>query len=218
MCGGVVVRRPFSGTRFPGVISDTSAKLLGSYEKELHPVIENLLADRFDSMVNIGCSDGYYAVGVARRLPPGTRIYAFDIHQPYREATEQTAAANNLGIQVGSICTPEELLRICSGGRTLVISDCEGCEDELIRPELVPNATVLVELHPFAATDQNVPRRFAGTHDIELITSTGLREPSEYPELASLPRETQEMAVFEGRGVGQQRAVLRPRRAASGPS
>jgi hypothetical protein len=41
----------------------------GCYEHELHGEIEQLVTRGFDAVLNIGCGEGYYAIGLARRMP-----------------------------------------------------------------------------------------------------------------------------------------------------
>src|SRR6478672_6897407 len=68
--GLVVQHGPFKGMKYPGVNSVGSAlipKLLGSYERELHPLIDSICAGQYDQVVDIGCAEGYYAVGLAMR-------------------------------------------------------------------------------------------------------------------------------------------------------
>jgi hypothetical protein len=189
----------------PSLLPDTAAKVLGSYEQELHPAIERVLHDRFTVIVNIGCSDGYYAVGLGRRLSDA-RVFAFDLNKSYRAAAMRTAAVNAVAVTVREQCHQEELTRYCTEGRALVVCDCEGCEEQLVWPEFLPGATVLVELHP--GTDILVPRRFAATHTVELIESQP-RDANAYPELRGFPRAERELAVFE-RLLPQTWALLEP--------
>lgn len=191
----------------PSLLPDTSAKVLGSYERELHPAIERILHDRFTVIVNVGCSDGYYAVGLGRRLPDA-RVHAFDLNEPFRAAAVRTAAANSVAVTVREQCYPDELRRLCTGSRALVVCDCEGCEEQLVWPEFLLGATVLVELHP--GTDILLPPRFEATHMVELIEAQP-RDPNAYPELRNLPRAERELAVFE-RPLPQTWALLQPHR------
>src|SRR2546425_613282 len=59
---------PFAGMR---LVAETAflPELLGIWEQELHPVIEGLIAADPDLVVNVGGANGYYAVGLARRIP-----------------------------------------------------------------------------------------------------------------------------------------------------
>jgi hypothetical protein len=44
-------------------------KLLGCYEAELHGVIACALNTTYDTIIDIGCAEGYYAVGLALHFP-----------------------------------------------------------------------------------------------------------------------------------------------------
>jgi hypothetical protein len=62
---------PFQGLHYPHRRSVGSAplpKLLGSYESELHAALEQLLTEEHETVVDIGCAEGYYAVGLGLRL------------------------------------------------------------------------------------------------------------------------------------------------------
>lgn len=204
--GFVVQRGPFAGMRLvPGFGGGglSSRALLGSYEAELHGAIERLMQNDYDRVVNVGCGRGYYAVGLALRLP-GARVYASDTSPYDRELCRKTARANGVGDRVTVIGKTD--LRVLQGlldGRTLIVMDCEGCERDLLRPDLVPQLTtcdVVVELHDSASSPMSevVVQRFAETHDVELLNSVE-RDPSRFPVLRSLSADEQKMAVAEYR-------------------
>ena len=66
-----VAAGPFAGMRYAGLPSGSTAgpKLLGSYESEIAAWIEGLCGARLDTIVDVGCAEGYYAVGMAMRCP-----------------------------------------------------------------------------------------------------------------------------------------------------
>jgi len=74
---------PFAGMQYPEemVRTDTESpfmpKLLGCYEMECNPFIEEICRRDYDQVINIGAAEGYYAVGLAMRMPR-TRIIAFE--------------------------------------------------------------------------------------------------------------------------------------------
>ncbi len=204
MLDGTVARGPFAGMRMPEVLPDTSAKLLGSYEEELHPTLERLLGGDFDVVVNVGCSDGYYAVGALRRLS-AARGVAFDLNESFRKATAATAAANHVELKIESTCSPARLRELAGTSRVLVICDCEGCERDLIEPETTGLASIVVELHPGT---EDLAQRYGAGYVVTLVESTG-RDPSGYPELATLASEERSLAVFE-RMEPQTWAVIEP--------
>jgi hypothetical protein len=54
---------PFAGLKLSerSVGSELLPKLLGTYELELHRVIEEFLSTDYDVLINIGCGEGFYA-------------------------------------------------------------------------------------------------------------------------------------------------------------
>src|SRR3982751_3241860 len=66
--GTTVLHGPFAGLRYPAdaVQSRHSVPmLLGSYERELHAIVDSVLLDSYNRVVDVGCAEGYYAVGLA---------------------------------------------------------------------------------------------------------------------------------------------------------
>ena len=53
-------------------------KLLGQYETVFHDPIERAIAESPRLIVNVGCADGYYAVGLALRAA-GAHVLAHDL-------------------------------------------------------------------------------------------------------------------------------------------
>ena len=76
---GVVAAGPFAGMSYPVQASEggRAPRLLGAYEASLHPVIETVIARAYRQVLDIGCAEGYYAVGLARRIPD-TIVHARD--------------------------------------------------------------------------------------------------------------------------------------------
>src|SRR5215831_3414954 len=64
---------PFKGARLPVSWRDRGSKLLGFYEQELHPFIEAVIEWKPDVVVNVGCAEGYYAIG-RRSESPARRV------------------------------------------------------------------------------------------------------------------------------------------------
>ncbi|MDZ7906445.1 MAG: class I SAM-dependent methyltransferase [Cypionkella sp.] len=74
------------------------ARLLGVYEATLHPVIEDICTCDYAQIIDVGCAEGYYAVGLARRLP-AARVFARDSNPIAREKCAQLAALNGVAGQ-----------------------------------------------------------------------------------------------------------------------
>lgn len=172
---------PFQGLRYPSNRAIGSAiwpKLLGLYEAELHPVLEELLKNHYTSIVDIGCAEGYYAVGLALRSPEA-QIYAFDTNPRAKELCERMADLNGVRdrLHLGDFCTREVLKSIPLGQRSLVISDCEGYEGQLFDKEVAEHLRghdVIIETHDFIDIELSgrIRKALADTHDVRSIKST----------------------------------------------
>jgi hypothetical protein len=216
----VVHHGPFAGMTYPSLsmVSSGSSggiipKLLGSYERELHPTIEKICGSDYTDIVDVGCAEGYYAVGLAMRLP-NTRVLAFDTNKRARHYC--TALATRNGVQerviVGEFCDGSALARMPFSRRALIFSDCEGYEATLFSEEAVgrlANHDVLIEVHDYL--DITIPlvlrERFANTHDVHTIESINdLKKPYlyEYPELAGFSVAQKHALLLEGRQPVQQ--------------
>ena len=195
---GVVQRGPFRGMQLTPLLTDTSAKVLGSYERELHDTIEQLLDRRPEQIVNVGCSDGYYAIGCKLRLPAAD-VWAFDASEYFRSVVAATADLNGVRVNIGGFLDPDGLEAIVREKTTLVICDCEGCEYELLDPGRAPSlrdTTLLVELHDQPGQPEEFLERFRKTHRTTAITSEP-RDPADYRELDGLPDDDRSLALFE---------------------
>jgi hypothetical protein len=223
--GPVVQSGPFQGMQYVWKMLSPDAllqhtvlpKILGSYEAELHPALTCVLERDYRTIVNIGSSEGYYAIGLALLLR-STQIFAFDIHPEARRLCEQMARLNGVAdrVTIGAECTMEHLKALATG-RTLVVCDCEGCEVRLLRPDLLPgliNCDLIVELHDCVdpSISQVVPARFSETHDVTLVGKTD-RDVSAYPLLNQLSPYQRRLAVSEFNwGPPRSWALLRAKR------
>jgi len=213
---GVVLHGPFAGLRY-GSDLDTSSgglvpKLLGTYEKELHPILSLLQSKQIAFLINIGSADGYYAVGLARNLPR-LSVIAFELTQRGRLMTQSMGLRNGVNerIDVRGGCDPAALSSALEGvepRRTLVLCDVEGYEDVLLDPALVKSLRecwLLVEVHDakVPGVSRRLQSRFDETHRIDTIWQER-RTVDDWPagtETARLADEDLEVAISEGRPV-----------------
>jgi len=89
---------PFAGLRYPSEASVGSTllpKLLGSYEQELHGVVEQLDHAKYTAIVDIGCAEGYYAVGLAKRIE-SIPVFAYDTDPTSRQLCLDMASRNDV--------------------------------------------------------------------------------------------------------------------------
>jgi hypothetical protein len=187
--GRSVIAGPFRGMKYveTSVLSVYYPKLLGVYERELHPVIESIVGLRPERIIDIGAAEGYYAVGLARALPQ-TRVVAYEQTDEGRDLLTAMAGLNGVVDHLAILgrCEPADLKEQLVGkGRSVVVCDVEGYEETLLDPAAVPalrSAWVLVELHEFVRrgiTDV-LRRRFESTHRITHIQQT-TRTRGDYP-------------------------------------
>jgi glycosyltransferase involved in cell wall biosynthesis len=204
-CGLVVQVGPFAGMKYlpTSACGPLLPKLLGCYEAELWPVLEEAFRKPYRRVVNIGSGEGYYAVGLALRLP-GALVYAFDTQELARSLCGELAALNGVAerVVVGGLCDVARLRELAGPG-TLILCDCEGGEMQLLQPDLVPGlgqSDVLVELHDAVdpRISQSVTSRFEPTHQVRRIDHGG-RDWTEFTALQNRPHLDQLLAMWEGR-------------------
>ncbi len=176
--GRTVASGPFAGMVYSPIADrrHVGARLLGTYEQEIAPAVERCCQIPYQRVIDVGCAEGYYAVGFARRLP-GARVTAFDTDPWARRACTELAALNQVSdrVEMRGFCSPESLQELLGDGRTLLVLDCEGFEAALLSPAVVAKlgaCDLIVELHDAPATpDHPLVRRLQPTHEIELIPS-----------------------------------------------
>jgi hypothetical protein len=171
------------------VCSALPPKLLGIYEKELSPVVERLIDRQFSRVIDIGTAEGYYAVGLARRLPNAS-VTGFEADALGRDLLADLAIRNGVRerLEIRGICLPTDLLQLLdvASEPVLVICDVEGAEREILLsspPSRFANVTLVVETHEFVVegiTGQ-LEAHFASTHRVERIDSVD-RSSRDIPE------------------------------------
>lgn len=176
---GLVVRRgPFQNMHYTRRVSKRHIlpRLLGRYEEELHPWIEQIIARRPTSVIDVGCAEGYYAIGMARRLPEAL-VWAYDTDPWARRMCRELSMANGVSqrVRIGGFCSPQKLLKHLTDP-SFVLVDCEGFEDTLLGH--IPSSARqrhdwIVELHhaPFGLDNSLVPL-LAQNHEIHYVPAT----------------------------------------------
>jgi hypothetical protein len=174
--GHRVMNGPFAGMDY-AVASAEGAKasrLLGCYEASLAPVFEQVIARPYGQIIDVGCAEGYYAVGLALRLPKA-RVLARDINPAAQALCRDLAALNGVEgrVDVGGQITAQEF-DACLQERTFVLCDIEGAEDQLLDPLAAPGlavADILVECHDVirSGLTDRMAARFSATHRITRI-------------------------------------------------
>lgn len=169
---------PFKGMNYSvgkSICSALLPKIYGSYEAPIQKWIQEVISNKYENIINIGCVEGYYAVGLALTSQNST-VYAYDIDAEALLLCKELARSNNVEsrIKFNDLCTHKELENFGSKN-TLVICDIEGEELHLLEPSLADGlqyADIIVETHDFIVDgiSEILINRFKHTHKIEIIT------------------------------------------------
>ncbi len=214
--GARILTGPFAGMDYVQRATEGSliARLLGTYESELHPHFAALAAQGLDTVIDVGCAEGYYAVGLARAMPQVT-VHAHDISETARETCAALAARNGVSerVIVGGEFGPQDFAAH-AGRRVLVLVDAEGAEVDILQPvPALAGMNIIVETHDIYRPGAlaTLMERFSPTHDIVRVD----QQPKTFDMpwwLRELPHLDQLLAVWEWRQAPTPWLVMTPKR------
>lgn len=155
---------------------DLGAKLLGIYEDELFPILEKVLKDNHDVIVNYGCAEGFYGIGLAKLLP-SCKVIMMDIEPDLIKIAEENSILNKLeNVKTSLECNNKLYFEnlIVDSSNPFILMDCEGYEDFMLDPLEIPSllkSTILVEMHDcfYPGLTENIIYKFNDTHDLQGI-------------------------------------------------
>jgi hypothetical protein len=156
-------------------------KLCGTYEDELHPVVESILGKPYRRILDIGCARGYYLVGLGKLLRDADLI-GVDTDNEARDRCRAMADLNGIEPDRLQLWETMEPFRWPATlvEKTLIICDCEGYEDELFDTEIdiFGKTDLIIECHDFIKPGITaiLADRFARTHETQLIRSSSTEE------------------------------------------
>ncbi len=191
-----ILQGPFEGMLYTEYQTEgaLTPRLFGSYENELHPHILRFAAEGLDCVIDVGCAEGYYAVGLAR-LAPRAQVYAHDTDERARAECAHLARINGVSerVTIGGEFRPEDF-QAFAGRRALVIVDVEGAEDALLDPAVSPalaGMRLIVETHEMfrPGVIGRLTERFAATHQVLRV------DPQ--PKTTPLPPWVQELSHLD---------------------
>ena len=183
--GRLVMGGPFKGMIYVDEASEGALipRLLGTYESELHPHLAAFAEAGLDCVIDVGCAEGYYAIGLARMMPQVT-VYAYDIDEAARVACATLAAENGVAerVIIGGEFRPDGF-QAFAGRRALVLVDAEGAEVDILQPELSPalaGMNIIVETHDILRRGAlaTMVQRFSATHTTSSASTSGRRTSS----------------------------------------
>lgn len=187
--GSKIFQGPFKGMNFfsnPRDISEGCLvpKLIGSYESELHPFMDELKINKPDVVINVGAAEGYYSVGLKLMLE-NIDVLAYDIDPKSKEKTLELSKLNNVEVACKNKFLSSELDGL-EKKDIFILCDIEGDElklfskDEIIKYE---NCRIIIETHStkIGHSKDILPNLFSKTHDIKIIDQKG-SDSFEVPE------------------------------------
>ena len=181
----------FKNLRYPKIYSYMSVifpKLMGIYEKQLHKPISEFKKNNYDTIINIGAAEGYYAVGMALCFPQ-SKVAAIDINIDALNFLKKMSILNNTQDRVKIINSDAKIFleTIDPNQSYLVICDCERCEFDIFSEKSIENlkkSDLIIEMHykeseaevdsveysKFIEEKNSFLERFKKHHDHEIVT------------------------------------------------
>lgn len=144
---------PFKGMNYIGGSTGSVIlpKIIGTYEDELHEVLQVIQTKQYAKFLDIGAAEGYFAVGISKYiLPLHTPTIAYEATEKGRRQIQELSERNHLnGIEIKGFCTKEMMYQDLVPN-SLIWMDIEGGESELlVEPKpILATCSILVELHP----------------------------------------------------------------------
>jgi hypothetical protein len=220
-----VMNGPFKGMIYPNYKSFGSMifpKLIGSYEKELFPVWNEVIEKKYDKIIDIGSAEGYFTVGLALKSKSDCRVLAVDISQKALEMCKSIAELNGVGKRIDYQLGIDSagLGLICKDKRCFILCDSEGFEKELFISKdisALKNCDILIETHDSKVfgVSKYLFELLDPTHSIVRINSIDDVQKMniyDFPELKSLSERARLIALTEGRSNIQEWFYCRSRK------
>lgn len=168
-------------------------KLLGTYEACLRPWFKDALRRKPSRIINVGCAEGYYAVGLSLLAPDADTVVT-DTSAACLRACTSNAKLNGIKMLAGGEITPG-ILSAMLPAASLLVMDCEGGEEKLLDPDLCPalaQSDVIVECHDFMYRrdiSETIRSRLLPTHDVYVVhdahlPSHAFTEAMQHPALS----------------------------------
>lgn len=217
-----VLSGPFEGLKLSdhAVFGSPIPKLLGCYEKELHPFFKEIInKHRRDTMTicNIGSAEGYYAIGFAR-LAQVKEVVIFEILEEGQRITQENAELNDVAdkITIHGGCNPRSLIQLLKNKNVdLLVIDIEGIELDILTKQVIKhlgNSQLVVELHDFCRPNCTslLIERLQDSHVCDLISAQS-RTADDFPKTIKLPISMQNQVMDEERPCEMQWLIASPR-------
>jgi SAM-dependent methyltransferase len=214
---------PFAGTLYTNTSYGSAyyPKIIGTYEKELSNLwtFENL--NKFQSIIDIGCAEGYYLAGIAHILSQkntssSTQFIGYDINAAALEEAERLLVLNKVHrYELKPSGYEFDLADIKNP--SLLICDTEGNEREILdlkKIKALLKMHILVEVHDDPGSDDTLDllkNRFSSSHKITLYYFQD-RTLHDLPRLKwpQISDNLKKELMYEGRKYGKKWLFMEP--------
>jgi hypothetical protein len=179
--------------------------------------LQAALAYKPSLVIDIGCAEGYYAVGIAKMLPK-SKIIAADRSSQARKLCEELAMLNECeNVTVTGTIDSQRLVQY-DLNNALIICDCEGYEKNLFIPQIIPHllhTTLIIETHDFVdpSISKYLETLFENTHQIKVVSSIDDVQKVKYysyPELDAFNYKDKKEIISEYRPSIMEWLILTP--------
>jgi len=205
-----VIGGPFQGMEYGKTSSFCSAynpKILGTYEMELIPVINEFLEKGYSHIVDIGAADGFYAIGFALKSSE-SKIIAYEQSPRARKQLGILARTNGVqdSIEIRERCERRDMMSLTATPGLLIV-DCEGYEEVLLDDPVIKHLKdwdFLIETHDGFShgVTRKLIERFKPTHNVTVIDTIHDLDKADHciPEVIQhLKRQDQDLLLSEQR-------------------
>lgn len=220
MEGTKVFSGPLSGLHFVTESSEGChlAKLIGTYEQPLHNYLMEFTRTDYEQIINIGCAEGYYAVGLTKLFPKAVSL-AYDTDPIARNKCVDLAVLNHVQdrVEIHAEFSSHDFQRF-KDNRALLICDIEGQEMSLFDQNSVPYLSgidIIIESHDCfnPATTDTLVARFSDTHSISIVKDSGSRNLTNMPAwFENLSHLDQLLSIWEWRSGPTPWLVMRSKK------
>ena len=222
LCNGLVSRGPFQGLKLNKDTwwgkSDLGSQCLGLYEAELLDLIAS--KGPFDTFLDIGAADGYYAVGMLHSKMAKQAI-CYEVSQDGQRAIKENWLSNQSPgrMLIYGEANEESITSIAPslGSDSLVLIDVEGFEFSLLTSRVVSllsRVKVIIEIHnwvpDFIQKYSSLLRRLDEHFEINVIEPSG-RNTQQIDLLRSFTDDNRLLVASERRPCMMRFLFLEPK-------